>query len=91
MKKHLNIRVCGNVEGVGFRGSARLKAQSLDLKGFVRNEPDGSVYIEAEGEELNLQKFLDWCRKGPSFAKVQEVSFEESLVKNYKQFVILVV
>ena len=88
MIKHLNIKVFGLVRNVGFRRKAVERARSLKLNGFVRNEPDGSVYIEAEGDESKLQTFLDWCRKGPSFAKVQEVSFKESLVKNYKQFVI---
>jgi len=88
MIKHLNIRVLGEVQNVNFRADAVRQARQSEIKGFARNEPDNSVYIEAEGEELNLQDFLDWCRKGPSFAKVQEVSFEESLVKNYKQFVI---
>jgi len=50
MKKHVNITVKGRVQGVGFRYSAMEAAEELGIKGFVRNMPDGSVYIEAEGE-----------------------------------------
>jgi len=61
--KHLNLKVLGRVQGVGFRYSALRAARSYGIKGFVRNEPDGSVYMEVEGEEMNLGLFLDWCSK----------------------------
>jgi len=67
------IRVSGRVHGVFFRASARAAALDMDIKGFVRNEPDGTVYIEAEGAEGNLERFLEWCRHGPEHAKVHEV------------------
>jgi acylphosphatase len=51
MKKHFNIRISGRVQGVFFRASTKAKAEELGISGFVQNEPDGSVYIEAEGEE----------------------------------------
>ncbi len=78
MSKHLSIKVFGGVQGVFFRDLARKKAAMLGLCGFVRNESDGTVYIEAEGEEENLEKFLEWCKKGPMFAKVEKVDFEFS-------------
>ena len=51
MKKSVIIVVRGRVQGVFFRASAAEKAAELRLAGFVRNEPDGSVYMEAEGDE----------------------------------------
>ena len=87
--KHLNIQVKGWVQGVGFRYSALKAARSFDIKGFVRNEPDGSVYIEAEGKEANLGYFLDWCTKGPSFGRVDEVTRSESGLRGFEEFRIL--
>ena len=78
MKVRVAIWIYGMVQGVFFRHSAKRTAEELGLAGFVRNEPDGSVYIEAEGEREVLDKFLDWCRKGPAYAKVERVDFEFS-------------
>lgn len=44
--KHISIRIYGRVQGVGFRVSAQKKADELGITGFVRNEPDGTVYLE---------------------------------------------
>lgn len=90
MRKHLNIRVFGQVQGVFFRHSARQKAEELGIKGFAKNEPDDSVYIEAEGEEENLKKFLDWCYQGPAFAQVKKVESKfSSEIKIFNEFMIL--
>lgn len=61
------------MQGVFFRVSAKRKADELGLTGYVRNEADGSVYIEAEGPEADLNLFRDWCHRGPSGAKVDRV------------------
>lgn len=74
--KHLEIKIYGQVQGVGFRASAQTKAKELRILIFAKNEPDGTVLIEAEGEEINLEKFLAWCKKGPLFARVEKVEFE---------------
>lgn len=75
MKKHLAINIYGLVQGVSFRYYVNQAARELPLFGFVRNEPDGSVYIEAEGEEEKLNDFLKWCHKGPDTARVKKVEF----------------
>ena len=67
--KHYNLKITGRVHGVWYRGSARDKARQLCVKGFARNEDDGSVYIEAEGRESNLAQFIAWCRKGPQMGE----------------------
>jgi len=69
--KRLTAKIYGRVQGVGFRYAAHEKGKSLDLKVVARNEPDGSVYVEAEGKEENLKKLLEWCHKGPWSAKVE--------------------
>jgi acylphosphatase len=88
MAKHFNILVYGRVQGVFYRATAVETANTLNVKGFARNEKDGSVYIEAEGEEGALKKFIDWCYKGPVRASVERVVAEEADMKNYSNFVI---
>lgn len=85
--KHLNIKIYGRVQGIGFRMSAQNMAVKLNINGFVRNEEDGTVYMEAEGEEENLKHFLSWCYKGPLMAKVEKVESEFSKdIINFKSF-----
>ena len=85
--QHLNIKIFGRVQGVLFRASAKKKAEELQIIGFARNEPNGSVYIEAEGEKENLEKFLNWCHKGPLFATVEKVESEfTSELKHFIEF-----
>lgn len=78
MKRSVSIYVQGKVQGVGFRYSAKARADSLDITGYVQNMFDGSVYIEASGKESNLQQFIQWCRQGPALAKVRDIRIEKS-------------
>ena len=86
MDKHLNIRAWGRVQGVFFRQTTRERARKLELTGFARNEPDGSVYIEVEGAEENLQTFLEFCKRGPFLARVKSVEIIEGSLKNFSDF-----
>jgi acylphosphatase len=89
MIKHVNIKVFGEVQGIGFRYETLAKARSLGLKGFVRNEPDGSVRIEAEGKREDLNKFIEWCKDGPRGAAIQNVNIEfQPELKNFLEFAI---
>lgn len=83
---HLDIKICGLVQGIFFRATAKEQADKLGLTGFAKNLPDGSVYIEAEGEENNLDKFVEWCNKGPMMARVEKVEVTEASVKEFKRF-----
>jgi acylphosphatase len=89
MNKHLNILLHGKVQGVGFRWATMKAAHKFGIAGFVRNEPDGSLYIEAEGEEENLQKFAAWSKKGPLWARVDGAEIREGALVNFKEFVCL--
>lgn len=87
---HQNIRITGKVQGVGFRETTKYVADQSGVKGFVRNEADGSVYIEAEGEQWELDAFVDWCNEGPDRAKVEACEVTElAELKGFKDFVIL--
>ena len=88
--KHYNIRIQGQVQGVGFRYSALRAAEIYNICGFVRNEPDGSVYIEAEGESFNLEMYLEWCKKGPGYGRVDKIYHTASAVQGFSKFEIRV-
>jgi acylphosphatase len=70
------VRIVGRVQGVFFRVETRDRARSLSLGGWVRNARDGSVEAAFEGSSERVQSMLDWCRRGPSLAQVDEVSVE---------------
>jgi len=78
------IQVRGYVQGVGFRWSAVRAAKNHGITGFVRNMPDGSVYIEAEGSRKQLKSFVEWCIKGPGY--VESVTSDQYPPVNYKEF-----
>jgi acylphosphatase len=80
------LQVYGRVQGVGFRFYTQKKAKELAIKGFVQNRPDGSVYIEAEGEEVALDHFMIWCDGGPPWARVSEVKKQFMPVRGYHEF-----
>ena len=86
MKIHYTILVKGKVQGVFYRASARQKAEGLGLTGYAQNLTDGSVLIEAEGEEESLKEFIAWCRKGPPNAEVTEVTVAEKENSGYLSF-----
>jgi acylphosphatase len=65
--------VLGRVQGVGFRYSAVSAARRLRVDGLVRNLPDGSVEVEAEGAQGDLDVFVEWLRRGPPGAHVRDV------------------
>jgi acylphosphatase len=80
------IHVTGRVQGVGFRWSASREARNLGIKGIAKNLSDGSVYIEAEGTRLQLNTFVEWCKKGPDFGFVESVNIETLPSVNYTDF-----
>jgi acylphosphatase len=86
MVKHIIIVVTGKVQGVYYRASAATKAKELGVKGFVRNEPDGSVCLEAEALSQVLDEFVNWCRKGPPSAKVEQCMVKDGNLKFFKDF-----
>ena len=83
---HKEITISGIVQGVGFRYSCLRIARSMGIRGFVKNSDNGDVYIEAEGEEYQLQLFLKWCWEGSSHARITNVSHQNGKPKHYKVF-----
>jgi acylphosphatase len=65
--------VRGRVQGVFFRSDTRQRAQSLGVTGWVRNNTDGTVQAVFEGDRERVESMVDWCRRGPSGALVEDV------------------
>lgn len=74
--KRAHILVEGRVQGVYYRSSMKQEAESLGLKGWVRNLVSGEVEAVIEGEEGVIQALIDWCRQGPPHAAVDTVTVE---------------
>ena len=85
-REHRTIRVTGRVQGVLFRKNTQRTAEGLGLTGFVTNNPDGSVTIEAEGDPARLDELIRWCHEGPRSAAVTHVEVESAGLKHYTDF-----
>ena len=86
MEQCLMINVSGKVQGVFFRASTQDVADKLNIKGWVKNEYDGSVSICAQGTKEQVDTFVQWCKNGPAQASVDSVDLVESENKDYPNF-----
>ncbi len=86
-RKRIEVKIEGHVQGVFFRQGAMHQARILGLVGFVQNEKDGSVFVVAEGDEKELQKLIEWCKKGTdhSWVKKMEAAWKEA-VEEFQDF-----
>jgi acylphosphatase len=80
------IKIHGRVQGVFFRKYTLEAAQHFGVKGFVMNQPDGTVYCEAEGGETALEAFTDWCGEGSPMSRVTGVEIEAKPDCGYTTF-----
>lgn len=74
MKQKVVLKITGRVQGVFYRLNTQEKAKELNLKGFVKNENNGTVKIIAEGEKDNLEGLINWCYQGSPKATVREIT-----------------
>jgi acylphosphatase len=75
--RRVHVEVTGRVQGVFYRASCVERARALELTGWVRNALDGRVEAEFEGPTDRVQAMIEWCRHGPSGARVDDVSVRE--------------
>jgi acylphosphatase len=68
-----DVVVTGRVQGVFYRAAMREQAERLEVTGWVRNEPDGTVTAHLEGSPGAVSELLEWCETGPPAAEVNEV------------------
>ncbi|MFW6289681.1 MAG: acylphosphatase [Mariniphaga sp.] len=74
MAVQFEIKISGKVQGVGFRYFVQKKAEELNIRGWVKNMPVGNVVVMAQGDETDMNTFIDYLRIGPTMAKVTQVS-----------------
>ncbi|PKQ62496.1 hypothetical protein BZG02_12275 [Labilibaculum filiforme] len=86
--KSVSIRVSGKVQHVGYRYYAKEGANRFGVYGFVRNQPDGTVYIEAIGTNLGIELFCEWCRKGADASRVKDIFICNLPDQDFTDFVI---
>jgi len=89
MIRHYTITVKGKVQRVSYRFCTQAEAMKHNLTGYVRNLHNGDVLIEAEGEEENINKLIDWCYVGSPLSEVKEVNAVEGEVKHFETFEII--
>jgi acylphosphatase len=87
-EKAVAITITGRVQNVGFRFHTRKQAQEMELVGFVRNRPNGSVYVEVQGSADAIERFILWCHQGPSWARVDNVQVQAIPIGEYEGFMI---
>jgi acylphosphatase len=87
--KCFQITVFGKVTHKGFRFGAMQMAYKLGISGFVQYKKHDCILIEAEGKKKKLKKFIEWCRSGPIWAKVEDINVKEIEIKGHKSFNIL--
>lgn len=87
MKVRAHIVVSGRVQGVFFRSRTKQEASVRNVKGWVRNLDDGRVEAVFEGEEEDVGKVIEFCRKGPTNAIVKHVEVKcENYLGNFLDF-----
>jgi acylphosphatase len=88
MRKSIRITIIGRVQGVGYRYFVLNSAKSLNIYGFVKNEINGSVTVEAEGDETELEFFLSLLKQGTTFSYVESVEPQYQPLQNFGDFII---
>ena len=86
MATAVRVRIKGIVHGVSFRSSMAQVASDLGVRGWVKNNPDGSVEAFLEGDERNVRRVVDWARLGPPRARVDRVEVEPTAPRNHRDF-----
>ena len=81
MNIRVHVFISGKVQGVFFRSSTKDRAEELGVRGWVRNLADGRVEAVFEGEEGNVKKMIEWCRRGPEYARVEDVGVVQEQYK----------
>lgn len=74
--KEIHAIIQGHVQGVFFRATTEKKAKKLGITGYVKNNPNGTVEVRAQGEEEKLHDFIDYLNEGPDMAEVKDVDIQ---------------
>ena len=85
----IHLIVSGTVQGVFFRANVRNKALELGLNGYAKNLDNGNVEIVAQGNEDKLKELIEFIKKGPGIAKVENIQIKHKEPENFKNFEII--
>ncbi len=88
-EKALRVVVSGRVQGVAFRAAMQREASALGVRGWVRNRSDGCVEALIAGAAADLERLLDWARRGPPAARVERVLSEPAEAPRHDAFQVL--
>ena len=89
MKTAVRLYIQGTVQGLFFRQFIQDNAERNDLRGFVRNLEDGRVEVFLEGNNENVEKMIELCKKGPKHSKIDKIDIKEERFQDFKEFKIL--
>lgn len=87
-KQHLTLKVIGHVQGVGYRQYVHTQAEGLGVTGYVQNNEDGTVTIEAEGDTDTLHELIDLCSLGSPKTHIDRIDVEQGGIQHYDTFLI---
>jgi len=79
-------RIEGRVQGVGFRYFVKQNADALGIRGYVRNEDDGAVFVYAVGDPLAIERMAGAVRTGPQHSEVRTVEEKEAGIQKFDSF-----
>ena len=83
------LKITGKVQGVGFRYFAYQKANEIGINGWVKNSRDGGVLIIAQGDEIDVNTFINYLQIGPTRARVDNISkYKMQTLSKFEKFVI---
>jgi acylphosphatase len=84
MIQHLNLEIYSRAKDPFFLRTLRHKANALELKGFIETREDGAIYVELEGEDENVKKFLAEYQHGDESKSI--IRMEPSFTNDYKGY-----
>ncbi len=84
----VEVVVRGHVQGVFFRARAQEEAERLGVRGWARNEPDGTVRAHLEGSSDAVEQMVDWCHQGSPRARVDDVARRDRRPEGHEHFVV---
>jgi len=89
MKKSVRLYIDGTVQSVFFRMFVKENAERYNVKGFVRNLENGKVEVFLEGDNENVDKVVELCKKGPKHAQIRNVQIKLEKFQDFKVFKVL--
>ena len=89
MKKSIRLYIEGTVQGIFFRAFLKENAERHNVKGFTRNLEDGRVEVFIEGDNDNVDKMVEICKKGPKHSQIKKVQEKQEPFQGFKDFKVL--